>query len=96
MLETAAGKKIMLSGERIELSPQEIGGWIKHNGWTLEVDPGASLSWPIYPFNPYANKPEVNLVRAVGRLTVPLQLKEMRGQYVRPDEQAIAFVLKTN
>ena len=94
MLETAAGKKIMLSGDRIELSPQEIGRWIKHNGWTLQVDPGASLSWPIYPFNPYADKPEENLVRAVRRLTVPL--KEMPGRYVRPNEQEIALVLKTD
>jgi len=95
MLETAAGKKIMLSGERIGLSPEEIGGWIKHNGWTLQVDPTASLSWPAYPFNPFEDKPEVNLARAVGRLTVPLKLRTKPGKYVRPNDQEIAFLLKT-
>ncbi|MBL7734170.1 MAG: hypothetical protein JNL51_01840 [Chitinophagaceae bacterium] len=95
MLETGAGKKIMLSDERIDLSPAEIGGWIKHNGWTLQVDPTASLSWPVYPFNPYADKPEQNIVRAVGRLTVPLKLRTKPGGYVRPDDQEISFLLKT-
>ncbi|HRE51181.1 MAG TPA: hypothetical protein PK339_07165 [Flavitalea sp.] len=95
MLETAAGKKIVLSGERIDLSPEEIGGWIKHNGWTLQVDPTVSLSWPAYPFNPFADRPETNLAHAVGRLTVPLKLRTKPGKYVRPNDQEIAFLLKT-
>lgn len=94
-LETATGKKIMLSDQRIELSPEEIGGWIKHNGWTLQADSTASLSWPVYPFNPYTDKPEENLARAVGRLTVPLKLRTKPGKYLRTNDQEIDFLLRT-
>lgn len=93
-LETAAGRKITLGEEHIELSPQDIGGWIRHHGWTLNVDPTARLLWPVYPFNPYRNKPETSLEHAVGVLTVPVQGKEIPAHYVRPNEQEISFVLK--
>lgn len=70
-LETATSKTV-LGDERIELGPDQIGGWIRHHGWTLRVDPAARLTWPVYPFNPYANAPETTLRRAVGVLTVPV------------------------
>jgi hypothetical protein len=38
-LETAAGKRFVLGAERLDLGPQELGGWILHNGWRLSVDP---------------------------------------------------------
>ena len=92
-LETATGKKITLGNEPVELSPEAIGGWIRHRGWTLRVDPSARLVWPVHPFNPYANGPETSLEHAVGALSVPLRLKSRPGHYVRPDEQDIAFSL---
>jgi hypothetical protein len=92
-LETATGKKITLGNEPVELSPEAIGGWIRHHGWTLGVDPSARLVWPVHPFNPYANGPETSLEHAVGALSVPLRLKSRPGHYVRPDEQEIAFSL---
>jgi hypothetical protein len=95
-LETATGRKIILGTEIVELSPHDIGGWIHHNGWTLNVDPTAKLTWPVYPFNPYQNKPETSLKQAVGILSVPVQGKEVPGHYVRPNEQEISFVLKTD
>jgi hypothetical protein len=95
-LETATGRKIILGTETIELSPQDIGGWIRHHGWTLNVDPAAKLTWPVYPFNPYQNKLETSLKQAVGVLSVPVQGKEIPGNYVRPNEQEISFVLKTD
>ena len=94
-LETATGKKIALSAERIELGPVELGGWIRHHGWTLKVDPTAELAWPVYPYNPYAAAPEKELRYAVGALSVPLHLKSQPGRYVRPNEQEIAFTLGT-
>ena len=36
-LETGAGRKMLLGKERLELSPEELGGWIRHHGWTLRV-----------------------------------------------------------
>ena len=94
-LETATGKKIALSAQRIELGPVELGGWIRHHGWTLKVDPTAKLAWPVYPYNPYAAAPEKELKYAVGALSVPLDLKSQPGRYVRPNEQEIAFTLGT-
>ncbi len=72
-LETGAGRKIDLGEQSIELSPEEIGGWIRHNGWTLRTDASARLAWPVRPFNPYSNGPEAGIRNAVGALSVTLQ-----------------------
>jgi len=90
-LETAAGTKVNLSADRVNLAAGDIGGWIRHHGWTLKTDSPAQLTWPIYPFNPYANGPEASLDHAVGTLCVPLQLKP--GRFIRPGEQEISFSL---
>lgn len=71
-LETGAGRKVLLDASRIDFGPDDIGGWIRHNGWILKPDPGARLVWPVYPFNPYADAPETALERAVGTLSTPL------------------------
>jgi hypothetical protein len=73
------------------LNPEELGGSIRHHGWTLKTDASARLLWPVYPFNPYANAPEKELKYAVGALWVPLTLKD--GKYIRPGEQEIRFLL---
>ena len=96
MLETATGRKITLGRERIELSPDDLGGWIRHHGWRLKFDPSARLVWPIYPHHPYADAPEKSLDHAVGALSVPLRLKAVPGHYVRPAEQEIQFVVEVN
>jgi hypothetical protein len=94
-LETAK-TRIMLDEKRVELGPDQIGGWLRHRGWTMRVDPTARLVWPVLPFNPYANGPEKELRHAVGVLTVPVKvdpppadaaLNWRRGQ--------IAFTLET-
>ena len=94
ILETGAGKRIVLGAERVELSPEDLHGEIRHHGWTLKVDPTARLVWPMYPFNPYMNKPETKLDHAVGLLSVPLQAKRTKEDwFVRPGEQEIRFTL---
>jgi hypothetical protein len=94
ILETGAGKRIVLGTERVELSPEDLRGEIRHHGWTLKVDPTARLVWPMYPFNPYMNKPETKLDHAVGLLSVPLQAKRTKEDwFVRPGEQEILFTL---
>ncbi len=92
-LETGSGRKIVLGPDRMELQPSELGGWIRHHGWTLKIDPTARLIWPIYPHNPYTDAPEKSLEHAVGALSVPLRLKAQPGRYIRPGEQEIAFTL---
>ena len=92
-LETGAGKKAVLGKERLELTPDELGGWIRHRGWTMKLDPTARLVWPVYPHNPYANGPETDIERAVGALSVPLRLKAQPGRYIRTGEQEIVFTI---
>ncbi len=60
---------------RLELGPDEIGGLIRHRGWTLRVDPTARLVWPVLPFNPYRTAPETDLHHAVGVLSVPVKVQ---------------------
>jgi hypothetical protein len=84
-LETGSGKKIILGKDSVTLKHEEIGGWIRHNGWTLQLPADAILKWPVFPFNPYANGPEVDLTRAVGTITIPFWsgMKERRSQEFR-------------
>lgn len=88
-LVTGTGRSFTVGAESINLSGSEIGGILKHHGWTLSVDPTARLQWPVFPHNPYANKPETSLRRAVAILVVPLNLKP-KG---RVREQEIGFKL---
>ncbi len=81
VLESGAGGPVVLGSQALEW--ERLGGWIRHNGWTLRVDPAARLSWPVYPYNPYRNGPEVELEYAVGALTVPLDLKTARERQLR-------------
>ena len=94
VLETGNGTRIVLDAEHIELGPDQIGGWIRHHGWTLKVIPAARLAWPIYPYNPYANGPEKTLDHAVGRLWVPLVLGPGDGPFIRPHAQKISFTVE--
>ena len=93
-LETGSGRRLVLGAERVELSSADLGGRIVHHGWTLELPENASLSWPIYPHNPYTDAPETGIMHAVGRLSVPLALKARRGKYVRAKELELGFRLR--
>ncbi len=88
-LVTGTGRSFTVGAEPINLSGSEIGGVLKHHGWTLALDPSVRLQWPVYPHNPYANKPETNPRRAVAILVAPLNLKP-KG---RVREQEIGFKL---
>lgn len=94
VLETGAGRKIKLSEERIELTPDMLGGAIKHGAWTLKIDADATLSWPVFPYNPYRNGLETKLEYAVGLLRVPLRLHVDPSRYVRPNEQQIRIAVR--
>jgi len=91
VLETRTSR-IVLGAERVELETQDLGGFIRHGGWTLTTDAPAQLIWPVYPFNPYANGPETGLSRTVGALVVPL--RPIRQPGARSATQEITFTLR--
>ncbi len=94
LLETAR-TKIVLSEDRVELGPGEIGGWIRQGGWTLHVDPTSTLTWPVFGFNPYRNAPETELQYAVGVLTVPVRVQDPAEGPLNWRRQKIAFTLES-
>src|SRR5262249_37419541 len=94
-LETAT-TRIVLDEKRVELGPDQIGGRIRHHGWTLRVDPTARLTSPAYPFNPYRNAPATALRHAVGALTVPVRVTPPVASNLNWRTQEIAFTLETN
>jgi hypothetical protein len=87
-----AGMRATVGDQRIEIEPEELGGMIRHAGWTLKVDPSARLVWPVFPFNPYANGPETRLEHAVAALSIPLHPKPVAG--MRSRGQTVAFRLE--
>lgn len=94
-LETAT-TKILLDKNRVELSPEQIGGWIRHRGWTLKVDPTARLVWPVLPFNPYRNAPETDLRHAVASLSVPVKVQPPAEGGFRWRRGEISFALEAS
>ena len=75
-LESAERRKVVLDEKPIRWSAEETGKWIRHRGWTLTLPPGTRLTWPIYPFNPYRNGPEIELAHAVGTVSFALSGRE--------------------
>lgn len=92
-LETAKSK-VELGEKRIELGPEQIGGWLRHRGWTLRVGRTARLAWPILPFNPYKNGPETDMRHAIGVLTVPVQVRPPKEGTLNWRRGEIAFALE--
>jgi hypothetical protein len=92
-LETAK-TKIVLGEKRVELTPEELGGSIRHRGWALTIPADARLTWPVYPFNPYRNAPETDLRHAVGALAVPVRVKPPEASALTWRTQEITFTLE--
>jgi len=86
-IETAKGR-IVLGADPVEI--EDIGGRLRHHGWTLTVDAPARLAWPVFPFNPYTNGPETSLERAVGTLTIALRPGAKTGPF-RTQKIALAI-----
>jgi hypothetical protein len=69
-VELGGGKQFVPGKERVSL---DAGGSVRHRGWTLMWKGGsAELTWPVYPYNPYADAPETSIDYAVGALTFKL------------------------
>ncbi|HUQ65445.1 MAG TPA: hypothetical protein VM101_04790 [Flavitalea sp.] len=78
VLETGTGKRIILGEDKVDLDDDELGGVIKHNGWTLHIPKGMHLTWPVYTYNPYKSSTENDLSHAVGRLFTSLEMKNQQ------------------
>ncbi len=96
MLDTESGEAFLLGTEQIRLGPAQLGGWLRHQGWTLWLDSEARLSWPVYPFNPYANAPEKSVDRAVGLLSIPLNCQRLPGKPYGSGAQEINIRLRVD
>jgi hypothetical protein len=94
ILETGAGRTLVVGPERIQLGPEHLGGLLRHRGWEMNFDQTASLLWPVFPHNPYTDAPETSLEYAVAVLAVPLRLQSVPGKYVRPREQEIILSIR--
>ena len=81
-ISTGSGKKFILGDSKIDLDDKALGGLLIHNGWTLHLPPGLHFSWPVYPFNPYKDALETDISKAIGLLTLPLQLKDEEIKFI--------------
>lgn len=88
-LTTKGGKEATVSAAAIGWDAEAMGGELTHSAWTLKVDHGCTLQWPVYPYNPYRNGPETRLEHAVALLRVPLGLKANPEAWLQIDEQTI-------
>jgi hypothetical protein len=68
-VQFGGGKQFVPGAERVSL---DAGGSVRHRGWTLTWKGPAELTWPVYPYNPYADAPETSLEQAVAALTFRL------------------------
>jgi hypothetical protein len=84
--ETGSGIRIVPGKDPIDLSGRELGGCVIHNGWVLHIPEGARLTWPVFPFNPYADGPETSLDHAIGILSIPL----------KEEDQELSFSIDVN
>lgn len=80
-LKTSSGLEIVLGSQRTDLSAEKLGKSIIHNGWILNLPENAHLTWPVFPFNPYADGPETTLDHAVGVLSVPLKQEDQEIRF---------------
>ncbi|MCX6624355.1 MAG: hypothetical protein NTY38_25500 [Acidobacteria bacterium] len=50
---TASGRLGAFGKESMWFGPGETGEWFEHHGWRISIPPGATVSWPVVPHNPY-------------------------------------------
>jgi len=77
-LATGAGASLALDGETVCLGGADAGGWVGQDGWKAHIPAGATIEWPVYPFNPYAADGAAPIQEAVGILSAPLSAGELQ------------------
>jgi len=70
---TANGATLPTDGSHIQISSDEAGGAVAHNGWRLRLPQGANVRFPVLPFNPYRQDGKAPLDLASLVLSIPLR-----------------------
>jgi hypothetical protein len=77
-LQTAAGREATLGSQPLALLPAELGTWLAHAGWRIEVPDGAGLRWPLLPHNPY--RKDGRAEPSEGRIVIDVPLDRQHPQ----------------
>jgi hypothetical protein len=94
VLETSQGR-VTLDHQPVKVDWNLPDGWMRHHGWKLNVNKPATLTWPVYPYNPYSAAPEKTLEHAVGVLSVSFTLaREREAGTGGLDKTEISLVLE--
>ena len=70
-IETASGAA-KLTDERIELSSEDVGGWVKHGEYRLDLPETATLHWPALRHNPYRKDGHSTIEEARVEIRIPM------------------------
>ena len=81
-LQTAAGTKVTLGEQSLNLDAAQIGDWIEHAGWRIHVPRTARLVWPRLPHNPYAKDGHAALADARLELALPFSASAVTHRVV--------------
>lgn len=69
---TAAGIGGILDQTPIHLSASQAGGSFFHHGWRIDIPPGATLDWPVLPYDQYVQDGAAALNEGRIVLIIPL------------------------
>ena len=71
-LRTASGTELPTDMSGWSVDDRQTGGWVIHRGWRISMPHNSTLTWPVYPFNPYAADGAAPIEEAVAILSIPL------------------------
>lgn len=77
-LQTAAGQTLTLGRQPIALGAEQVGAWVAHGGYRLKLPPGATLTWPALPHNPY--RADGHATPEEGRIVIQIPLQRGRSE----------------
>ena len=72
-LTTDSGETYTIGREPFTIIAGASGDAVVHEGWRLHLPAGSSLTWPVFPFNPYAADGAAPIEEAMAVLSLPLE-----------------------
>ncbi len=81
-LETAGGQKLTLDKKPVTMTPQQLGGELRHAGYRLTLPASATLHWPTLPHNPYRKDGRAEASEGRIEIRVPLDKDHPRQKIV--------------
>lgn len=80
--KTASGKSGKLNAMPLRLTFAEMGGWFEHDGWRVDLPPGASLVWPVLPHDPYRKDGHAEPKEGLIVLVLPFSPDRLRHEVI--------------